>query len=148
MKHTIAERSHCPINLSIETFGDPWSLLIVRDIIYFGKRTFGEFLDSDEGIARNILTDRLAQLQAKGLLVKKPHPEDGRKEIYELTEDGLDLIPVLLDMAEWGAKRAPEDELPLEWLQKVRDRRDELIPKIRETVRRGGSIFGGGLQID
>jgi DNA-binding HxlR family transcriptional regulator len=142
MKHKTTERSHCPINLSLETWGDPWSLLIVRDIVYFGKKTFGEFLASEEGIARNILADRLVLLQDKGLLSKRPHPQDGRKEIFDLTEDGLDLIPLLLDMAEWGARRAPPEELPQEWLQKVRQQRDELIPQIREVVRRGGSIFG------
>jgi len=142
MKHTTAERSHCPINLSLETFGDPWSLLIVRDIVYFGKKTFGEFLSSGEGMARNILTDRLVQLQAKGLLVKKPHPLDGRKEVYELTDDGLDLIPILLDLAEWGSRRAPPDELPQDWLQRVRMERETLIPQIQDLVRKGGSIFG------
>jgi DNA-binding HxlR family transcriptional regulator len=136
-------RSNCPINFSLEMIGDGWSLLILRDIVYFGKKTFNEFLASDEAIARNILADRLDQLQNKGLLKKRPHPEDKRKEIYELTDDGLELIPILLDMAEWGAKRvAKKEELPRKWLQTVREHRDELIPLIQKTVRAGGSIFG------
>ena len=122
--------------------GDAWSLLILRDIVYFGKKTYNEFLASDEGIARNILANRLVQLQAKGLLVKKPHPQDGRKEIYQLTEDGLELVPVLLELAEWGAKRVPQENLPQQWLQSVREQRSALIPRIQETVRGGGSVFG------
>lgn len=139
----IKSRSNCPINFSLEIVGDAWSLLVMRDIIYFGRKTYNEFLASDEGIARTILADRLAQLQAKGLLVKKHHPSDRRKEIYEVTEAGLELIPLLLDMAEWGAKRVPhQEDLPHAWLQAVREQRHLLIPRIQETVRQGGSIFG------
>lgn len=86
--------------------GDAWSLLIIRDSVYYGKKTYGEFLASGEGIARNILADRLVQLQQRGLLTKRSHPTDRRKDMYELTADGLDLIPILLDMAEWGATHA------------------------------------------
>lgn len=66
--------------------GDLWSLLIVRDMNFFGRNTYGEFLSSDEGIARNILATRFVQLEQKGVLIKKPHPTDGRKDVYELTE--------------------------------------------------------------
>lgn len=135
-------RSDCPINFSLEVVGDAWSLLILRDIVYFGKKTYNEFLASDEGIARNILADRLVQLQAKGLLAKKPHPGDKRKEVYELTDDGLELVPVLLELAEWGAKRVPQKGLPTEWLQTVREQRIAIVTRIQKTVRRGGSIFG------
>src|SRR5690349_18275425 len=108
----INSRSGCPISFSLEMVGDAWSLLILRDIIYFGRKTYNEFLASDEGIARNILADRLVQLQAKGLLIKKPHPADRRKEIYEVTQDGLELVPILLELAEWGSKRVPQGTLP------------------------------------
>lgn len=135
-------RSGCPINLTLEMVGDSWSLLILRDIVYFGRKTYNEFLASDEGIARNILANRLMTLQANGLLTRKPHPRDGRKEIYELTEAGLELIPLLLDLAEWGAERVPQEDLPHGWLQAVREQRTTLIPRIQKTVRQGGSIFG------
>jgi len=135
-------RSDCPINFTLEIVGDAWSLLILRDIVYFGKKTYNEFLASEEGIARNILADRLVRLQAKGLLAKKPHPGDKRKDIYELTEDGLDLVPILLEMAEWGAKRVPQEGLPQVWLQTAREQRSEIVPRIQKTVRQGGSIFG------
>ncbi len=138
----IEPRSGCPISFCLEMIGDTWSLLILRDVIYFGKRTYNEFLSSDEGIARNILADRLVRLQAKGLLTRRPHPEDRRKEIYEPTQDGLDLVPILLEMAEWGSKRVSQEDLPHEWLQTVREQRDTIVPRIQETVRRGRSIFG------
>ena len=138
-----APRSHCPINISLEVFGDTWSLLILRDIIYFGKKTYGEFLSSEEHIARNILADRLTQLQKKGLLAKHPHPTDQRKDIYDVTEIGLDVIPILLDMADWGAKYDHETAAPEEWLHLVQTRRSEVIARIRTTVQAGGSIFVG-----
>src|SRR5205085_10457184 len=72
MKHTQQRRSDCPINFALETFGDPWSLLLIRDIVYFGKKTYGEFLASEEGMATNILASRLARLEEQGSLMKKP----------------------------------------------------------------------------
>ena len=143
MKNNTSRRSDCPINFSLETFGDMWSLLIVRDIVYFGKRTYGEFLASDEGIATNILARRLAHLEQNGILIKTPHPTDRRKEIYTLTEKGLDLIPVLLELANWGAQHDPDTSAPPEWIALVHAERDRVIALVRATVRRGGSIFAG-----
>ena len=120
-----------------------WSLLIVRDIVYFGKKTYGEFLDSDEGIATNILATRLAQLEDKGILVKKPHETDRRKEIYELTEKGLDLIPVLLELANWGAHHDPQTSAPKEWIDLVNAEKEKMTQLIRTTVQSGGSVFVG-----
>src|SRR5215470_19279453 len=104
MKHTQHRRSDCPINFALETFGDPWSLLVVRDIVFFGKKTYGEFLGSAESISTNILATRLASLEGKGILVRRPDPSDRRRESYALTEKGLDLIPVVLEMCAWSAR--------------------------------------------
>src|SRR5256886_15811855 len=82
MKHTHQRRSDCPINFALEIFGDPWSLLIIRDIVYFGKNTYGEFLASEEGMATNILASRLAHLERQGILVKQLSEKDKRKEEY------------------------------------------------------------------
>jgi len=142
MKHAKQHRSGCPINFSLEIVGDAWSLLIIRDIIYFGKYTFGEFHASAEGIARNILTNRLAKLEQNGILVKRPHP-DGRKDTYTLTEKGLDLIPLLLDAAEWGANYGIEIEAPAWWLEAVRRHRQQIIDEIKIAVRGGRSVFMG-----
>ena len=143
MKNMHHRRSLCPISFSLEMVGDLWSLLIVRDIIYFGRKTYGEFLSSDEGIARNILATRLVQLEQKGILLKKPHPTDGRKDVYELTEKGLDLIPILLDMSEWGAKYEPETAINEAWLEEALIDKEALVQLIRETVQDGGSILVG-----
>ncbi|MFC6332004.1 winged helix-turn-helix transcriptional regulator [Paenibacillus septentrionalis] len=141
--HKLNRRSNCPIAFSLDLIGDSWSLLIIRDIIFAGKRTFGEFLASDEGIARNILTNRLSRLENLGLISKKPHPSDKRKDLYELTDSGLDFIPILLELSVWGAKHEPETAEALAWLADVGMDKSDLIQLIRETVKKGGSVFVG-----
>ncbi|HEY9711621.1 MAG TPA: helix-turn-helix domain-containing protein [Oculatellaceae cyanobacterium] len=136
-------RSDCPINFSLETFGDLWSLLIIRDIVYFGRRSYGEFLEAGEGIATNILATRLAQLEEKGILVKKQDPTDKRKDIYSLTNRGLDLIPILLELASWGARHDPQTGAPPGWIALVNANREKINRLVRETVQSGGSIFVG-----
>lgn len=101
MKRT-DRKSDCPINYCLEIFGDTWSLLILRDIVFFGKHTYGEFLSSNERITSNILADRLAMLERHGILKRKKNLADKRTATFVLTEKGLGLIPVLLDMMEWG----------------------------------------------
>lgn len=139
----LSRRSNCPISFSLELLGDSWSLLIIRDIIFAGKKTFGEFLTSDEGIARNILSNRLSRLETIGLITKSPHPEDRRKDLYELTEAGLDLLPVLFELSCWGAKHEPETADTLTWLADVQMDKVSLMQLIRETVINGGSVFTG-----
>jgi DNA-binding HxlR family transcriptional regulator len=97
-------RSGCPLNASVEMLGDRWSLLILRDMMLRGFSTFREFLTSYEGIATNILADRLKRLIAHGIITAKEDPSDGRKLIYILTPKGLDLAPVLTEMVLWAAK--------------------------------------------
>ena len=143
MKHTQHKRSDCPINFALETFGDPWSLLIIRDIVYFGKKTYWEFLESEEGMATNILASRLAHLEQQGILVKKPHDADERKERYVLTEKGLSLIPVLVEMANWSAEHDPHTAAPAAWIALMKAEREKMIRLIRETVQSGGSVFVG-----
>jgi DNA-binding HxlR family transcriptional regulator len=141
MKKKQQRRSDCPISFALEMFGDRWSLLIIREIVYFGKKSYGEFLKTEEGIATNILASRLVQLEQKGILVKKPYETDKRKEIYSLTEKGLDLIPILLELASWGAQHDPQTGAPQEWIALVNADKEKMIRLIRETVQRGGSIF-------
>lgn len=135
-------RSHCPISFALDIFGDKWTLLIVRDIVYKGKRTHGEFLKADERIATNILADRLAKLECQGIVVKKQDPKDKRREIFSLTERGLALIPLLLDLQSWSNLFGPENigrSVALEAaLQKDRAK---VVAQITETVRQGGFMF-------
>jgi DNA-binding HxlR family transcriptional regulator len=136
-------KSHCPVNFALESFGDPWSLLIVRDIVFWGKRTYGEFLESGEGISTNVLAARLARLEEKGILVRRPHESDRRREVYALTEKGLALIPVLLEMSGWGARFDPQTTAPQSFVAAVYADREKMYRLIEETVRAGGSLFGG-----
>jgi len=106
-------RSGCPINLTLEQIGDRWSLIIIRDVMFGNRRSYGELLaQSEEGIASNILADRLKRLTAAGLLTRRPDPEHQQKGIYDLTEAAIQLVPVLAHMAEWGRRHtSPSKEL-------------------------------------
>lgn len=97
-------RSTCPINVALEVFGDRWSLLIVRDLLFKGRHTFGDFAGAEESIATNVLTDRLAKLEGEGILRRRPDPADRRRVRYDLTPKGLDLAPVLVEMILWSAR--------------------------------------------
>ena len=143
MKKQQQRRSDCPINFCLEMFGDMWSLLIIRDIVYFGKKTYGEFLASDEGIATNILANRLALLEEKGILVKRPFGTDKRKEGYFLTEKGLDIIPILVEMGNWGARYDAQTGAPADWVALVEAEKAKMTSLMRETVRDGGAVFVG-----
>ena len=101
-------RSLCPINLSLEILGDRWSLLILRDMIFGGRRHFRELLQkSDEGIASNILADRLKRLMEAGILTRADDPTHKQKAIYSLTEAGVQLVPVFAMIGAWGRRHLP-----------------------------------------
>lgn len=102
---TQADRSGCPINLTLEQLGDRWSLIIIRDLMFGNRRTYGDLLSrSEEGIASNILADRLKRLTAGGLVTRRPDPAHRQKGIYSLTEPAIQLLPVLAQMAAWGRR--------------------------------------------
>ena len=106
-----AHRSGCPINLTLEVLGDKWSLLILRDMMFGGRRHFRELLTkSQEGIASNILADRLRLLVAEGLLTKADDPSHKQKAIYSLTEKGIALVPVFAEIGAWGRRFLPVSE--------------------------------------
>lgn len=97
-------RSGCPVAIGLEHFGDRWSLLLVRDMMVRGYKTFREFQRSGEGIATNVLADRLKRLERAGLVARERAPEDRRQVHYRLTEKGIALAPVLLELLVWGAR--------------------------------------------
>jgi len=105
-----AHRSGCPINLSLEVFGDKWSLLILRDMIFGGKRHFRELLRSEEGISSNILADRMKMLLEEGMLTKADDPSHKQKAIYSLTEMAIELVPIMAHLGAWGRKWLPVSE--------------------------------------
>jgi len=103
-------RSYCPINLSLEIFGDSWTLLILRDLMFAGKRHFRELLQSDEQISTNILADRLKLLVDKGILTKTDDPTHKQKAVYSLTEKGIALLPIIVQIGAWGSRYVPESK--------------------------------------
>lgn len=102
MANSSDHRSGCPVSISLDILGDRWSLLIVRDVMVRGYRTFRQFQRSGEGIATNILSDRLRKLEAAGILTTEPAEEDGRSTHYCLTPKGIALAPVLLELLIWA----------------------------------------------
>lgn len=103
-------RSLCPINLSLEVFGDRWTLLIIRDMMFGGKRHFREMLQSEEGISTNILADRLRMLLDQGLVTRADDPTHRQKAIYSLTEKGIELLPIFAHIGAWGRRHMPASE--------------------------------------
>lgn len=103
-------RSGCPINLSLEVFGDRWSLLILRDMMFGGKRHFRELLRSEEGISSNILADRLRKLVEEGMITRADDPSHKQKAIYSLTEKAIALVPVFVQLGAWGSRHLPASE--------------------------------------
>ncbi len=100
-------RSECPVSAALDLVGDKWTLLVVRDLLFFGKKRYGELADSPEGIATNILADRLSRLETAGLVVKKPYQENPVRHDYELTDKGRDLKPILVAMITWSHAHVP-----------------------------------------
>ncbi|QCI67394.1 winged helix-turn-helix transcriptional regulator [Phreatobacter stygius] len=105
-----AHRSGCPINLSLEIFGDKWSLLIIRDVIFGNRRHFRELMRSEEGISSNILADRLKMLVDMGMLTKADDPSHKQKAIYSLTEMAISVLPILAHLGAWGRRWLPVSE--------------------------------------
>ena len=105
-------RSTCPISTGLELLGDRWTLLVIRDLMFAGKRHFREFLQSEESIASNVLADRLNSLVEHGLATRQDDPTHAQKAIYSLTEKGLGLLPVLIAMSAWTQKHDPKTRRP------------------------------------
>src|SRR5262249_27065913 len=129
-------RSDCPISYSLDIFGDRWTLLVARDMAFKGKRNFRDFLASEEGIASNILADRLATLERCGMVSRRPDPAHASKVIYTLTKKGIDLVPALLEPVAWGAKHDPRTATPAEFLKRLRRDRDGVIAELQAALRK------------
>jgi DNA-binding HxlR family transcriptional regulator len=127
-----ARRSGCPLNVSIEMLGDRWSLLIIRDMMLRGSRTFKDFLAADESIATNILADRLRKLVNYGILTTEPDTSDRRRSIYVLTKKGIDLAPVMTEMVLWAA--AHEDTGNQALVRLMRKDKEAYLAEIRKRL--------------
>lgn len=123
-------RSECPLNASVEILGDRWSLLIIRDMMLRGFHTYKEFLQSYEGIATNILADRLQNLMVHGIVIAERDTSDGRKLIYSLTPKGIDLAPVLTEMVLWAAQHEDTGNQPL--VQLIQRDKEQFLAAARQ----------------
>lgn len=132
MKRT-ERRSDCPINFAIQTFGDTWSLLIIRDLMFTDSRTYSDFLSAEEGMATNILASRLDMLQAEGLVRRRGV---GRGAQYGLTAKGADLLPAMLELIAWSGKHDRDTAAPKAFLARIRNDRAGLIAETRERLRK------------
>jgi DNA-binding HxlR family transcriptional regulator len=143
-KRKSKRRSGCPVSVSLDLLGDRWSLLIIRDLMVRGYRTFKEFEESGESIATNILTDRLRKLKSTGIITTQVDETDGRKVNYRLTQKGIDLAPVLLELLIWGA-RHEDTEASCAVIEKMASSRDSLL---REVQRRWNENDPTPLQVN
>ena len=128
----VEHRSGCPINLTLELLGDKWSLLILRDMLFFGKRHFRELLQSEEGISSNILADRRKRMVDEGLLTRGGDPTHKQKVIYSLTEKSIALAPVLAQIAVWGLHHTPVGEGPARRARMLEEGGPELADRLEE----------------
>ncbi len=129
-KEVHQHRSGCPVSVSLEILGDRWSLLIIRDLMVRGYRTFKEFQNSGEGIATNILSDRLVKLERTGILIAETDEHDARRVNYRLTEKGIDLAPVMLELLIWGA-RHEKTGTPRELIEHLARNREQVLSETR-----------------
>jgi len=129
-KANTVRRSGCPVSIALDVFGDKWSLLIVRDLMVKGFRQYKEFLGSGEGIATNILADRLKKLEAAGIVQAEADESDARKLNYRLTEKGIDLAPVLLELLVWSA-RHEQTGVPCGVIAEMAKDREGLLKEVR-----------------
>ena len=133
MKATI-RKSDCPINFAMEIFGDRWTFLIVRDLMFKGKHYYGEFLLSEEKIATNTLADRLSLLESNGIVSKSSNSSHKQKIMYRLTEKGIDLVPVLVEFIMWSAKYDKNSGVEMSFVKSAKRDKVGIISEISNRL--------------
>jgi DNA-binding HxlR family transcriptional regulator len=128
-------KSDCPVHFALEVFGDPWTLLIVRDLMFKGRTTYTEFLRAEEGIATNVLADRLVRLEEDGIVEKVPPTTSGGGAHYRLTAKGIDLMPIMVEIIGWSAKHDPATAAERRFVRRLRADRDGLIAELKGALR-------------
>lgn len=126
-------RSDCPVSFALDFFGDKWTLLVVRDLIQ-GKKFYKDFRGSKEGIATNILSDRLKKLENNGIIESKVYEKLKTQKVYSLTEKGKDLIPIIVEMMLWSNRYQEGMDISLAFLQKAETDKEALIAAIRSNL--------------
>ena len=123
--------SGCLVAYGVDTFGDRWTLLVLRDMMLYGKRRYSEFLASDEQIATNILATRLKHLECEGIIAKERDPENRRSYVYSLTEKGLELAPVVLEIMRWSSRHNETNARRRKLMERIETDRDGVLADIR-----------------
>jgi DNA-binding HxlR family transcriptional regulator len=136
MKKKISFRSDCPICTTLDILGDKWSLLIVRDLAFKGKNTYGEFLNAGEGIATNVLADKLAQLECGGIISKETHPTSKAKILYRLTSKGIDLVPALVEIILWSEKYHDVHEQAIAFARQAKKDKAGVIKELTDALKK------------
>ena len=136
---TRRRRSDCPVHFGLEVFGDQWSLLILRDLMLKGRTTYSEFLRAEEGIATNVLADRLVRLEQDGIISSERDERTGRSVRYRLTAKGVDLLPVLLDIIAWSATYDVHTAAEPDFVQRLRADRLGLEADLRRDLAQSSS---------
>lgn len=136
-------KSQCPINFTVEIFGDTWSMLIYRDMAALGKKTFGEFMNSDEKIGPSVLSERLIHLEKAGIIQKSQDEADKRKAIYTLTETGIKAVPILYEIATWGSYTSPNPVSAPAWFESMKLDRQKVVDAWKTALQAGDSFFYG-----
>lgn len=134
MTDTVQRRSDCPTNYGLEHFGDRWTLLIVREMLYFGKTHYGDFLLGEEGISTNILATRLKKMQADGLITSG-HDADARRVRYALTDKGIDLVRIMVEINRWSGKYDPDTGMPAAYAARIEREFDTVVAEYRATAQ-------------
>jgi DNA-binding HxlR family transcriptional regulator len=134
--HTRDRRSSCPISAALDAIGDKWSLIILRDLMFAGKRTYGELQSCQEGIATNILAARLVSLESNGIILKTPDPHSGHRSIYTLTEKGIGLLPVVMELESWMIQHDPTVVACTEHMKSFEKNRTRLIADQTKKLRK------------
>lgn len=134
----IEYRSSCPISTALDILGDKWSLLIVRDMVFNGMNTYGDFLNGGEKIATNILADRLLLLETAGIITKQPHPESKAKFLYKLTPKGIDLVPALVEIISWSEKYHEVHPYAKQFVKQLKNNKEAVVKQIIEGLKKGG----------
>ncbi|MEH6474557.1 MAG: helix-turn-helix domain-containing protein [Sneathiella sp.] len=126
----------CPIRYASANFGDKWSMILIRDIMFKDRRYYSEFLEAGEGISTNILADRLLKLENDGIIEKQIDPVKKSKKIYRLTEKGLALMPIMLSIIQWSEKYDAETEVPGEFIQQLEENQSDLENALLDNIAR------------
>ena len=135
----IKKRSDCPVSSSLEIWGDKWSLLIVRDLMFAKQCTYGDFLKSEEKIATNILASRLQALEENGIITKSEHPDSKAKVLYKLTQKGIDLLPLIIEINLWAEKYYSIPAERKAMLKEVKKDKAEFIKAATKELKKANS---------